>query len=79
MASKFFLPSQQFTKKGNIFVLILLQLVRQGGRRGQKIAFLAQKGPFWAISARKRAAEQPNGHLPENRRYPELPQDMGKL
>ena len=46
---------------------------------GPKIAFLAQKGPFWAISARKRPAEQPNGHLPENRRYPELPQDMGKL
>ena len=25
-----------------------------------------QKGPFWAIGARKRPAEQPNGHLPEN-------------
>ena len=56
--------------------LILLQLGRQDGHC---IAFLAQKGPFWAIGARKRPAEQPNGHVTENRRYPELPQNMGKL
>ena len=31
------------------------------------------------IGSMKRPAEQPNGHLPENRRYPELPQDMGDL
>ena len=42
-------------------------------------SLFAQKGPFWAIGARKRLAEQPNGHVTENRRYPELPQDMGKL
>ena len=46
---------------------------------GQKRAFWAQKGPLWAIGAKKRPAERPNGHLPENQRYPELPQDMGDL
>ena len=50
-----------------------------GGRWGQKIAFLAQIGQFWAIGARQQPAQQPNGHLLENRRYPELPQDMGNL
>ena len=38
-----------------------------------------QKGPFWAIGVRKRPTEQPNRHLLENQRYPDLPQDMGKL
>ena len=38
-----------------------------------------QKGPFWAIGAKKRPTEQPNGHIPENQRYPELLQYMGKL
>ena len=28
---------------------------------------------------KKRRAEWPNGHLPENQSYPELPQDMGDL
>ena len=46
---------------------------------GQKKHFLAQKGPLWAIGAEKRPAERPNGHLPENQSYPELPQDMGDL
>ena len=41
--------------------------------------FQPQKGPFLAIGARKRPTEQPNGYLPENWRYPELPQDLGKL
>ena len=41
--------------------------------------FWAPKGPLWAIGATKRPAERPNGHLPENRSYPELPQDMGDL
>ena len=41
--------------------------------------FRAQKGPFWVTGAMKRPVERPNGHLPENRRYPELPQDMGDL
>ena len=49
------------------------------GRSVEKNWFLPQKGPFWAIGARKRPAEQPNGHLPENQRYPELAQDMGKI
>ena len=40
-------------------------------------AFLALKRSLWAIGAKKQPAEQPNGHLLENRRYPELPQDMG--
>ena len=47
--------------------------------RGQKIAFWLKKELFWAIGARKRLTEQPNGHLPENQRYPGLPQDMGKI
>ena len=29
--------------------------------------------------ARKRAADRPNGDLPENKRYPELPHDMGRI
>ena len=46
---------------------------------GRKHHFWAQKGPFWANGAMKRPAERPNGHLPENRSYPELPQDVGVL
>ena len=46
---------------------------------GQKTHFLAQKGPLWAVGAKKRPAERPNDHLPENQRYPELPQDMGDM
>ncbi len=38
-----------------------------------------QKGAFLAIRARKRPAEQPNRHLPETQRYPELPQDLGNI
>ena len=45
----------------------------------KKHHFLTQKGLFWAIGAKKWPAEQPNGHIPEYRRYPELPQDMGDL
>ena len=45
----------------------------------KKEHFWATKGPLWAIGATKRPAERPNGHLPENRRYPELPQDMEEL
>jgi hypothetical protein len=46
---------------------------------GQKQHFWAQKGPLWTIGAMKRPAERPNGHLPENQSYPELPQDVGVL
>ena len=46
---------------------------------GQKDHFWAQKGPLWAIGAAKRPAERPKGHLPENKSYPELPEDMGDL
>ena len=59
-------PSE--TKKGCLY-----------GCSVKKLRFWAQKGPLWAIGAMKRPAERPNGHLPENRRYPELPQDMGML
>ena len=34
-------------------------------------------GPISATGAIQRPAEQPNGHLPENQRYPEFSQDMG--
>merc|ERR1719400_1027767 len=44
---------------------------------GQKQHFWTPKGPLWAIGATKRPARRPNSHLPENRRYPEPPQDMG--
>ena len=46
---------------------------------GRKQHFWAEKGPLWAIGVEKRPAERPNGHLPENQRYPELPQDMGDM
>ena len=45
----------------------------------EKIALLGTKWSFWAIRAIKRSAERPNRHIPENRRYPELPQDMRDL
>ena len=41
--------------------------------------YFPRKEPFWVIGARKRPAEQPNGNLQENQRYPELPEDMGKI
>ena len=44
--------------------------------RAIKQLFWAQKGPFWAIGAMKRPAERPKGHILENWRCPELPQDM---
>ena len=46
---------------------------------GPKQHFWAEKRTFWAIGAEKRPAERPNGHLPKNRSYPELPQDTGDL
>ena len=72
MASHLFVNITTDEQKGNFVVLVQLQFGRQGGHWGQKIEFLTQKGPFWTISARKWPAEQPNRHLLENRRYPEL-------
>ena len=46
---------------------------------GPKTALLGPKGPLWATGAEKRPAKRPNSNLPDNRRYPELPQDMGNL
>ena len=37
------------------------------------------QGSLWAIGAKKRPAKRPNGHLPENRRYPKLPQAMEEI
>ena len=45
----------------------------------KKQHFWPQKRPLWAIGAIKQHAERPNGHLPENRGYPELPQDMADI
>ena len=45
----------------------------------QFLAFLALKKSLWAIGTEKQPAEKPNGHLLENRRYPELPQNMGEV
>ena len=58
---------------------IFLDDVSEKWVSGRKTAFLTRKRPLWAIGAVKRPAERPNGHLPENRRYPELPQDMGEI
>ena len=44
-----------------------------------QFCILALKRSLWAIGTEKQAAEQPNGHLLENRRYPELPQDMWEI
>ena len=62
-----------------MMVTIFFETVHKEIISGQKTALLGPKGPLWAIGAMKRPAERPNGHLPENRRYPELPQDMGDL
>lgn len=59
--------------------LILKDVQKKNWFRAKKQHSWAQKGPLWAIEAMKRPAEWPNGHLPENRSYPELPQDIGKL
>ena len=56
-----------------------LEAVHKNIISGQKTSLLGPKGPFWAIGAIKRPAERPNGHIPENQSYPELPQDMGDL
>ena len=37
------------------------------------------KNSVWAIGAKIQPAKRPNDHLPENRKYPELRQDMGDL
>ena len=50
--------------------------------RAAKIVTGAQKidfGPKTALLGTKRATLGNRCHLPENRRYPELPQDMGDL
>ena len=57
-------------------VTIFFEAVHEKLIFGRKHHFWAQKGPFWAIGAMKRPAERPNGHLPENRSYPE---DVGVL
>ena len=53
------------------------------GGCGQKIDFWLKNpllGPKRAtLGNRCRKTGPPSGHLPENRRYPELPQDMGDL
>ena len=47
---------------------------------GQETAFLTpEKAIFGRQPGIKSTAARPNGHLPENQSYPELPQDMGKL
>jgi len=72
-------PPWRDTKKTKFFCWILCTGVHKKMFLGQKQHFWTPKGPLWAIGATKRPARRPNGHLPENRRYPELPQDMGDL
>ena len=50
---------------------------RKNGFLAQKQHFWAQKGPFWAIEPKKRPAERPNGHLPENQRCSVKKSDFG--
>ena len=52
------------------------QLGRLGGCRGQKKHLWLKIGHFGQSVPEN---GPPNGHLPENRRYPELPQSMEKL
>ena len=72
-------PPWPDTKKTTFFCWLLCTDVHKKKVSGQKQHFWTPKGPLWAIGATKRPARRPNGHLPENRRYPELPQDMGDL
>ena len=62
-----------------MIVTIFLRLFTKNWFRAKKLRFWTPKGPLWAIGAMKRPAERPNGHLPKNRTYTELPQDMGKI
>ena len=50
-----------------------------GAMKRNNMHLWAQNCKFSAIGAIQRPAEQTNGHLPENQRYLELPQDMGML
>ena len=67
--------------KNLVFLVPSHDGIKKFGGCPQKNGFhkMAQKGPFCEIGAMKRPAEPPNGHLPENQSYPELPQDMGDL
>ena len=75
----FFVTTMTGHQKDNIFLLNPLHGCPQKMVSGQKQHFWTPKGPLWAIGAQKRPAERPNRHLPENQRYPELPQDMGDM
>ena len=46
---------------------------------GLGVAVGAHFGPKSGPEAGKQPPERPNGHLPGNRSYPELPQDMGDI
>ena len=61
-----------------MMVTIFLRLSTKKLFLAKKQRFWAQKGRLWAIGAKKRPAERPNDHLPENQSYPELPEDMGE-
>ena len=53
--------------------MVPTSFVKEGPKLGVHIMSpLPKKAKF-------RPAERPNGHLPENQSYPELPQDMGDL
>ena len=52
-----------------------------GGRRGRRTAFLTpQKATLGNRGCKTARRERPpTGHLPENRRYPELPKDISNF
>ena len=75
----FLIPSWHDTKN-TTFLCWQGYMAGLGAAAGaEKLHFWPPKRPLCAIGALKRPAERPNGHLPENRRYPELPQDMGEI
>ena len=64
-------------QKDNIFVLTPLHGCSQKNGFGPKNSFFGpQKGHFGQSGPRN---GPPNGHLPENRRYPEFPEDIEEL
>ena len=68
-----------YTMKRNAILYIEYCKIAYDAFHTKTEQYWAQKGLFLAIGARKRIAEQPKRHLLENRRYTELPRDVGKL
>ena len=75
-SSTFFCHHHDWTPKRQHFCVDPVARRASGRPRGP---IFGRKRPKSGPEAEKRPPEWPNGHLPENRSYPELPQDMGDL